>query len=182
MRVSSNEEKRASIEKDWRVGRAAQQSHGAPESPLPARLCIHSIFQPAPSPCSEQADILQLCHWDAFLFSPSTKQSPQAFICSLTHLQILLRCQRQPSLPKIISVRATTEAAKHVFSLLSKARHLFCEVYYMAQSFSCPQNGTTVSVTVSVCKQCQSAEIGPPMRFRSTKNTINGFWPNLPMM
>lgn len=45
-----------------------------------------------------------------------------------------------------------------------------------------PQNGTTVSVPVSICKQCQFAEIGPPMGFHSTKNTINGFWPNLPMM
>jgi len=45
-----------------------------------------------------------------------------------------------------------------------------------------PQNGTTVSVTVSICKQRPFAEIGPPMGFQATKNAINGLWPNLPMM
>lgn len=104
----------------------------------------------------------------------------EAFICSLTHLQTLLQCQRAFT-ARDYQHEADHRSTRARSQLATKARRSLCESITGTVS-AVPQNGTTVSVTASICKQCHFAEIGPPMGFHSTKNTINGFWPNLPMM
>lgn len=69
-----------------------------------------------------------------------------------------------------------------MFSACYQKQGSYSEKSVIGHSFSCPSEWTTIPVTESICKQYQSAEIGPPTGFHLTKNTINGFWPNLPMM
>lgn len=99
-----------------------------------------------------------------------------------TPYESLSGCQRQSSPSKIINTRSSQSHQKHFqFVTKNKQGHSGKSLvqYEVSAALS---RGMTVSVTVSVCKQCRLAEIGPPMGFLSTKNTINGFWPNLSMM
>lgn len=109
-----------------------------------------------------------LCkHGFYFLFKPPTNSFPVPNTSSLPGW----------------SVWRWPQEHQGTFSACYQKQGSYVEKSIIGHSFSCPSEWDNCTcVTASICKQCQSAEISPPMGFHPTKNTINSFWPNLPMM